>query len=149
MKRSDQRKQAVFALYQHDLTGRALEDLFEDETTDFARALAVETLDERTEIDASLARHIKLGWTLDRIAPLERNILRVAVHELRAGDVPRAVAVDEAVELGKRYCSADAPKFINGILGSIVRELPAGRGADHPDPDPGSGTGSDPDPGAV
>lgn len=125
MKRSDQRKQAVFALYQHDLTGRMLEDVFEDETTDFARSLAVETLDEAPAIDATLSRFIKDGWTLERVAPLERNILRVAVHELNAGDVPREVAVDEAVELAKRYCSADAPKFVNGILGSILRELPA------------------------
>lgn len=125
MKRSDQRKQAVFALYQHDLTGRALEDLFDDQTTDFARSLAVETLDERPAIDATLERFIKAGWTLDRVAPLERNILRVAVHELGAGDVPREVAVDEAVELAKLYCGADAPKFVNGILGSVLRELPA------------------------
>ncbi len=125
MKRSDQRKQAVFALYQHDLTGRALEDVFDGETTDFARSLALETLDERDSIDETLKRFIKEGWTLDRIAPLERNILRVAVHELNAGDVPREVALDEAVELAKRYCSADAPKFVNGILGSILRELAA------------------------
>lgn len=115
----------MFALYQHDLTGRMLEDVFEDETTDFARSLAVETLDEAPAIDATLSRFIKDGWTLERVAPLERNILRVAVHELNAGDVPREVAVDEAVELAKRYCSADAPKFVNGILGSILRELPA------------------------
>lgn len=130
MKRSDQRRQAVFALYQHDLTGRALEDVFEDETTDFARALALETLDQAPSIDAALERHVKSGWTLERIAPLERNILRVAVHELNAGDVPRAVAIDEAVELSKRYCSADAPKLVNGILGSILRELPGGDPAD-------------------
>lgn len=125
MKRSDQRKQAVFALYQHDLTGRALEDVFDAETTDFARSLALETLDERDSIDETLKRFIKEGWTLERIAPLERNILRVAVHELSAGDVPREVAMDEAVELAKRYCSADAPKFVNGILGSVLRDLPA------------------------
>lgn len=122
MKRSDQRKQAVFALYQHDLTGRDLEGLFDDETTDFARALALETIDQREAIDATLAKYIKDGWTLERIAPLERNILRVAVHELGAEDVPGEVAVDEAVELAKQYCSADAPKFVNGILGSILRD---------------------------
>jgi N utilization substance protein B len=125
LKRSDQRKQAVFALYQHDLTGRALEDVFEHDTTDFARSLAVETLDERDSIDATLERFIKEGWTLSRVAPLERNIMRVAVHELNSGDVPREVVMDEAVELAKRYCSADAPKFVNGILGSILRDLPA------------------------
>ncbi len=123
MRRSDQRKQAVFALYQHDLTGRELEDLFDDSTTDFARALALETLDRQDELDARIRRHIKAGWTLERIAPLERSILRVAVHELDSGDVPREVAVDEAVELAKRYCSAEAPKFVNGILGAVLRQL--------------------------
>lgn len=130
MKRSDQRKQAVFALYQHDLTGRPLEDVFTAETTDFARALAAETLDESEAIDATLRRFIKDGWTLERVAPLERNILRVAVHELGAGDVPREVAIDEAVELAKRYCSADAPKFVNGILASALRELPGAAASD-------------------
>lgn len=130
MKRSDQRSQAVFALYQHDLTGRALEDLFDDETTDFARSLALETLDQGTAIDTVISRHIKAGWSLERIAPLERNILRVAVHEINAGDVPREVAVDEAVELAKRYCSADAPKFVNGILGSVLRDTPGADGND-------------------
>jgi N utilization substance protein B len=125
VKRSDQRRQAVFALYQHDLTGRPLEDVFDDQTTDFARALALETLDEGESIDATLGRYIKSGWTLERIAPLERNILRVAVHELASGDVPREVAIDEAVELAKRYCAADAPKLVNGILASVLRELPA------------------------
>jgi N utilization substance protein B len=125
VKRSDQRKQAVFALYQHDLTGRPLEDVFDDRTTDFARALAVETLDEQPAIDATLGRFIKQGWTLDRLAPLERNILRVAVHEIGAGDVPREVAVDEAVELAKLYCGSGAPGLVNGILASVLRELPA------------------------
>lgn len=124
MKRSDQRRQAVFALYQHDLTGRALEDLFGAETSDFARALAVETLDQGPTIDDTLRRLLKEGWSLERVAPLERNILRVAVHELTSGDVPREVAIDEAVELAKRYCSADAPKLVNGILASVLRELP-------------------------
>lgn len=124
MKRSDQRKQAVFALYQHDLTGRTLEDLFDDQTTDFARALSVETLDRQDAIDATLERHIKDGWTLQRLAPLERNILRVATHELESGDVPREVALDEAVELAKRYCGAEAPKFVNGVLAAVLRGLP-------------------------
>jgi N utilization substance protein B len=56
------------------------------------------------------------------VAPLERNILRVAVHELGDDEVPSEVAVDEAVELAKRYCSADAPKFVNGILGAMLRD---------------------------
>jgi transcription antitermination protein NusB len=64
-----------------------------------------------------------VGWTVDRIAPLERNILRVALYELlRRDDVPAEVAIDEAVEAAKELCGAEAPGFINGILGAAVRE---------------------------
>ena len=64
-----------------------------------------------------------MGWTLDRIAPLERSILRVALHEmLNREDVPVEVAIDEAIEAAKELCSADAPKFVNGILGAAERE---------------------------
>ncbi|MGB0872369.1 MAG: transcription antitermination factor NusB [Solirubrobacterales bacterium] len=127
MKRSDQRRLAVFALYQNDLTGRALDTLIADDATDFTRALAEATLEEREKLDGQITNYAKGNWPIDRIAPLERNILRVAIHELLAnGDVPPEVAVDEAVELAKNYCSADAPKFVNGILGSILRDLPAG-----------------------
>ena len=69
-----------------------------------------------------IERHA-IGWTLDRIAPLERNILRVAVHEMQSRpDVPAEVAIDEAIEAAKELCSADAPKFVNGILGAAQRE---------------------------
>lgn len=123
MRRSDQRRLAVFALYQHDLTGRDLESLFERETTEFTRLLAAETLAERDRID-DVIREYARDWSLERIAPLERNILRVAIHEIQsAGEVPAEVAVNEAVELAKQYCGADAPKFINGILGAIMRQV--------------------------
>jgi N utilization substance protein B len=69
-----------------------------------------------------IERHAE-GWTLDRIAPLERNILRVALHELiHRSDIPDEVAIDEAVETSKELCSAEAPKFVNGILGAVARE---------------------------
>lgn len=125
MKRSDQRRLAVFALYQNDLTGRDLESLLAADTTDFTRELAEATLAERDVLDAKITEYARGDWPIARIAPLERNILRVAIHELLAdGEVPREVAVDEAVELAKNYCSADAPKFVNGILGAILRDLP-------------------------
>lgn len=123
MRRSDQRKAAVFALYQHDLTGRDLGGLLGSDASEFTRTLAERTLANQETIDEQLSSHIKEGWTLSRLAPLERNILRVAIEEIVGeGEVPAEVAVDEAVELAKQYCSADAPKFVNGILGSILRE---------------------------
>ena len=132
MKRSDQRKQAVFALYQNDLTGRSLETVLEDEdASDFTRELAERTLADRERLDEQIVKHARGDWPVDRIAPLERNIMRVAIHEMLAdGEVPREVAVNEAVELAKNYCSADAPKFVNGILGAILRDLPAPAAAD-------------------
>lgn len=126
MKRSDQRRAAVFALYQNDLTGRDLGGMLTSDASDFTRELAEQTLAQREQLDEVITKYAKEGWPISRIAPLERNILRVAINELtNRDDVPREVAVDEAVELAKQYCGADAPKFVNGILGSILRDLPA------------------------
>jgi N utilization substance protein B len=122
LKRSDQRRAAVVALYQRDVTGRPLESLLPRDTKEFTRELALGTAAEQAELDALIERH-SVGWTLDRIAPLERNILRVALYELlRREDVPAEVAIDEAVEAAKELCGADAPGFINGILGAVHRE---------------------------
>ena len=68
-RRSDQRRAAVFALYQRDLTGRPLDDVFERNAASFTRALAHATEDHREEIDALISRHAQ-GWALERIAPL-------------------------------------------------------------------------------
>lgn len=131
MKRSDQRRLAVFALYQNDLTGRDLSALLADDCSDFTRGLAEATFAERERLDTAISRHTRSDWPIERIAPLERNILRVAIHELLAGeDTPPEVAIDEAVELTKNYCSSEAPKFVNGILGSIYRGLPPGSAAE-------------------
>ena len=76
---------------------------------------------EREELDETIASYAK-NWTVDRIAPLDLNVMRVALFEIEHDLVPVEVAIDEAVEIAKEYCGADAPKFINGILGAIVRE---------------------------
>ncbi len=120
MRRSDQRRDAVFASYQRDVTGRPLEDLLAD-ARPLTRELAEGVDVHREELDDTIAAHAK-GWTVDRIAPLDLNVLRVAIYEIEEGRVPFEVAIDEAVEIAKEYCGADAPKFINGILGAIVRE---------------------------
>ena len=127
MRRTDQRRAAVFALYQHDLTGRPLDDVFERDAASFTRALAHATSDNAEAIDARIERLAK-GWTLDRIAPLERAILRVALLELlHAGElpgdepIPPEGAIEEAVETAKAYCGAQAPGFVNGILAAVLR----------------------------
>jgi transcription antitermination protein NusB len=117
----------VVALYQADLTGRPLDELLGREATAFTRELAEGTLAEREQVDALIERHAT-GWTLDRIAPLERSILRVALYEIGyRSDVPDEVAIDEAVEAAKELCGSDAPGFVNGILGAVERERAGSR----------------------
>jgi transcription antitermination protein NusB len=128
MRRSEQRRAAVFALYQHDLTARPLDDLFEPGTGSFTRALAHATDDLAEEFDPLIERHAR-NWTIERIAPLERAILRTALlemlhPELVEGDrpIPPEGAIDEAVETAKAFCGAEAPGFVNGILAAVLRE---------------------------
>ena len=122
MTRTDQRRAAVFALYQHDVTGRPLSELVEPGASDFTRELVEGVNADAEELDALIERYAE-GWTLDRIAPLERNIMRVALHELlHRDDIPAEVAIDEAVETAKELCSRDAPAFVDGILGSVQRD---------------------------
>jgi N utilization substance protein B len=121
MRRSDQRRDAVFALYQRKVTGRPLDDLL-GEAKPFTRELAEGADAHATELDEEIAR-LSRGWALDRIAPLELSIMRVALFEMRhRDDVPAEVAIDEAVNLAQEFCGADAPDFVNGILGTAARE---------------------------
>ena len=127
MRRSDQRRAAIVALYQHDVTGRPVETLLDSGASLFTKELVEGVEVEQPELDALIERHAE-GWTLDRIAPLERNILRVALHELlHRTDIPDEVAIDEAVEAAKELCSAEAPRFVNGILGAVLRQEAANR----------------------
>jgi transcription antitermination protein NusB len=125
VRRTEQRRAAVFALYQADVTGRPALDLLAPNATAFTRELVEGVLAEREELDEIISRHAS-GWSLERIAPLERSILRVALHEMRSRpDVPAEVAIDEAVEAAKELCSADTPAFLNGVLGAALREAVA------------------------
>jgi N utilization substance protein B len=127
-RRSDQRRDAVFALYQHDLTGRELDDLFKRGASTFTRGLAYAVEDRAPELDGLIERHAK-GWSVDRIAPLEKAIMRVALLEMIHPDaapadqpIPPEGAIDEAVETAKTFCGAEAPGFVNGILAAVLRE---------------------------
>lgn len=120
MRRSDQRRDAVFANYQRDVTGRPLEELL-GEARPLTRELAEGVDHHREELDEVIADHAK-GWTVDRIAPLDMNVMRTALYEMEFTDTPAEVAINEAVELAKEYCGADAPGFVNGILGAVARE---------------------------
>lgn len=122
MRRQDQRRAAIVALYQREVTGRSLEELVPRTASRFTREL-VEGVDVHLdELDALIERHA-VDWSLDRIAPLELSILRVALFELlHRGDVPDEVAIDQAVEFAKELCGAETPGFVNGILGTVERE---------------------------
>jgi len=121
---------ALKALFAVDLgkvrLERVLEDLLAEadlppKDAQFARELATGTLAHRAEADAIIARQA-VGWTIERMATIDRNILRMALYEiLHREDIPDSVAVNEAVELAKRYGDAESSKFVNGILGEIVR----------------------------
>jgi transcription antitermination protein NusB len=122
MRRTDQRRAAVVALYQRDVTGRPLDQTLERGTHAFTRELAGGVDEHKDELDALIERYAE-DWTIDRIAPLELNIMRVALHEmLHREDVPDEVALDEAIEAAKELCAAGAPAFVNGILGAVQRE---------------------------
>ena len=121
MRRADQRRAAVVALYQHEVTSRSTEEVMPDDASSFTRELVDGVLQHQGQLDALIERYAQ-GWTLDRIAPLERSILRTALYEmLHRMDVPDEVAIDEAVEAAKELCAAEAPKFVNGILGAVKR----------------------------
>jgi N utilization substance protein B len=121
VKRADQRRAAVVALYQHEVTGRPLADVMPRDASSFTRELVEGVTGHQQEVDDLIERYAE-GWTLDRIAPLERSILRTALYEmLHRTDVPDEVAIDEAVEAAKELCAAEAPKFVNGILGAVKR----------------------------
>jgi N utilization substance protein B len=115
------RRTALFLLYQWDLTGQPLESLYEGEVDEFARETAEAVAKRAEELDRRITEAAE-GWTADRLAHVERNVLRIAVHELESGTVPPEVAIAEAVELAKRYASEDAARLVNGILGRIARE---------------------------
>jgi len=128
-RRSDQRRAAAFALYQKAVTNRELDDVLDRDASGFTRTLAHAADDYADELDAVIARHAR-GWSIDRIAPLERAIMRIALLEMLHPDVapgdqpiPPEGAIDEAVETAKRFCGADAPRFVNGILDAALTEM--------------------------
>jgi len=118
------RRQALFLLYQWDLTGQELASLFEGEPDDFAFALAEAVAARAPALDARITG-ASPDWPADRLGTLERNILRVGVYELEEQTVPREVAINEAVVLAKRYATDEAAGLVNGILARVAREQEA------------------------
>ena len=94
----------------------------EEEGHAFGLMLAQGVYAERKRIDETIKRFAR-GWSLPRMAAVERNVLRIALYEITScPEIPTSVSVDEAVEVAKRYGSEESGKFVNGILGAFIRE---------------------------
>jgi N utilization substance protein B len=131
--RKQARRDAVFVLYQREVTDQPLETLFADraasegyELDEFTPRTVRGVLERQADLDAELTANSP-AWPLDRIAPLERSILRLALYELRIGETPPEVAIDEAVRLAKRYSTDEAGSLVNGILAGAQRSRDAAR----------------------
>ncbi len=129
MRRSEQRRAAVVALYQHDLTGRPLAETFAAKDSLFVRSLAHAAADRSEELDEVIDRYAH-GWSVERIQPLERSIMRVALIEMLHPDaapaeepIPPEGAIEEAVESAKTFCGSEAPGFVNGVLAAVLRDV--------------------------
>lgn len=143
-RRTRARELALQFLYQLDVRGAEITDqleefLVESGASRAARRFATEivkgVLAHRGELDAVIMK-VAQNWTLDRMPPVDRNILRLASFELlHCQDIPVGVALNEAIELGKRYSTAQSGSFINGILDRVKEERPAAHDPERPPPE--------------
>jgi N utilization substance protein B len=126
------REFALQMLFQWDITHDSIDQIaatfFEgqEETqavADFARQLVTRTVEHVEEIDTLIRRHAE-HWRLDRMAIVDRNLLRLAIQEFMFDkEVPKTVVINEAIEIARRFSALESPQFINGILDSIKKEL--------------------------
>ena len=120
-------------LFQLDLAGGRPEEIFESfwegqetdvEGREFAERLVNGVIGERERLDRTIAAAAE-NWRVERMAVVDRNVLRLAVYELsRDDETPAAVVIDEAVEIAKRFGSEQSGAFINGVLDAVRRRLP-------------------------
>ena len=114
------RAEALGALYAADATDADTVDV--DDLSPRAASLAKGTIAHKTDIDAAIA-HASTSWRIERMAAVDRNILRLGSFELMYTDLSRAVIIDEAIKLAKEYSTLDSGKFINGVLDAIARQV--------------------------
>ena len=127
--RTKARGVALQALYELDITNhpigtviqeRIAESDLDEELTQFFRSIVLGVWPIRGDLDRFIADHAP-DWPLDQVAVIDRNILRIALWEFAVSDgTPLKVAINEAVELAKTYGSDSAPRFVNGVLGSLA-----------------------------
>jgi N utilization substance protein B len=136
-RRTKARECAFQLLYQWEITGDAMDDVTEGfwrlrsgtpQMRAMAERLARGAQSRAGELDGAIAE-AATHWRIDRIATVDRTILRLGVYELLAeAETPSAVILDEAVELAKRFGEADSPSFVNGVLDAINRRVRGGQG---------------------
>lgn len=122
------REMALQVLFQHDVGRLPVAEALAHARGSSAgadwtmvEALCAGTARHIKDLDRTIERHLS-GWTLDRLASADRVILRMALYEIRYLGTPPGAAISEAVELAKRYGTGTSGKFVNGVLGAIVRE---------------------------
>jgi N utilization substance protein B len=138
-KRTRARERALQALYQIDVAAEGIDDALgrfwksfepaEREVMDLADSLVRGVARHRAAVDDAIER-VSTHWRLDRMAKVDRNVLRLAVYELLETDVPVKVAINEAIELGKKFGSESSGAFVNGVLDKVAAALPAARWRD-------------------
>ena len=128
MKRRVAREKALQALYQIDLSDipvdEAIENVLEGEKHNgFLQQLVEKTIENKEEIDQTISKYLE-KWSIERVAKVDINILRIGVYELLFNDeVPKNVAINEAIEVAKVFGDEKASKFINGILSKVKAEI--------------------------
>jgi N utilization substance protein B len=111
------------------------------DTVALARKMLTTVLEDRDSCDALLEKHSG-RWRLSRLALVDRNILRLSVHELRDCETPPKVAISEAIKLANEFSSAESPRFVNGILDAVAREISESLGRGGADLNPPTSTES-------
>ncbi|MGE5586680.1 MAG: transcription antitermination factor NusB [Clostridia bacterium] len=137
MTRRGAREAAFAALFQMDVGRAAMESAIQaatsgrridDRSLDYLRKTVSGVVEHRADIDKTISR-LAIGWSLDRMGAVDRNLLRLAVYEiLHVDDVPVGVAINEAVALAKKFGDEESGKFVNGILGRLAKEVAASPG---------------------
>lgn len=135
MSRKSARESTMKLIYQMDMNHMEAEELlesffesseenFSDQDKSYIRECITGIVDNKVHIDNVIEGHLRSSWKLSRIAKVELAILRLAVYEmLYREDVPDKAAVNEAIELAKLYCGEESGTFVNGVLGSLIKEL--------------------------
>ncbi|MFR7591414.1 MAG: transcription antitermination factor NusB [Longibaculum sp.] len=125
------REKATIGIYQNLLVESSLEEIItflsenktltgNQETMDFAKWLVETTIQNKDSYQELIGKHLKKGWTFERLSVMERAILMIATCELLESELPKTIVINEAVLNAKKFCDDDSYKFINGVLSQVI-----------------------------